>query len=376
MKESKCKCVRLGDYIVELDNRNEDLLYGEDSVRGVSNTKLIQKTKANLSGRNLTPFHVVSKDEFVFNRRTTRNGERLGLGYNDSDETLIFTEDYVHFKVKDANILHPCYLYLLFKRDEFDRYVRYNSWGSATEFFNWEDMQRVQIPLPSIEEQQKVVNAWKALREIKEQNEAIAAPLMQVCQSYIQELKHKYQSVEIGPFMERITERNTDNLIKEVRGMSTEKEFRIPNSRVDFDKLSNYKVIKKNEFVFVPTTDTWRCLAICLSREEVPFVVSPIYEAFRIDTKIIEPEYLHLFCKRKELDRYARFHSWGSARENFTYEDMQRVRIPLPPIDVQQSIVNLYNCANEAKKIAEEADKKSREICPALIQYVINNNNK
>ena len=51
---------------------------------------------------------------------------------------------------------------------------------------------------------------------------------------------------------------------------------------------------------------------------------------------------------------------------------MQRVRIPLPPLEVQRAIVNIYNCANEAKKIAEEADRKSREVCPALIQHVIN----
>ena len=53
-------------------------------------------------------------------------------------------------------------------------------------------------------------------------------------------------------------------------------------------------------------------------------------------------------------------------------DDMCRVRIPLPPPDVQRAIVNIYNCANEAKKIAEEADRKSREVCPALIQHVIN----
>lgn len=372
MRQSKCKWVRLGDYIEELDNRNDDLIYGEESVRGVSNTKLIQKTKANLTGRNLSPFHVVSREEFVFNRRTTRNGERLGLGYNDTDEVFIFTEDYVHFKVKDENKLYPCYLYLLFKRDEFDRYVRYNSWGSATEFFNWEDMQRVQIPLPSIEEQRKVVNVWKALREIKEQNEAIYTPTMQVCQSYIQELKHKYESVEIGQFITRIDKKNTDNSIKEVKSVSVTKEFNDTNAKVDKNNLSSYKIVEPKQISFVQTTGNEKCLCAAINNFDYPVVVTSVNEVFETDNKVLSPDFLHMWFRRKELDRYARFHSWGSARETFTWNDMCRVRIPLPPLSVQQAIVNLYNCANEAKKIAEEADRKSREICPALIQYVIN----
>ena len=55
----------------------------------------------------------------------------------------------------------------------------------------------------------------------------------------------------------------------------------------------------------------------------------------------------------------------------FEFDEMCRVKIPLPPIEVQQAIVNIYKCANEAKRIAEEADRLSREVCPALLQHVI-----
>ena len=82
-------------------------------------------------------------------------------------------------------------------------------------------------------------------------------------------------------------------------------------------------------------------------------------------------EFLYLWFCRPEFDRYARFNSWGSAREAFSFEEMKRTVVPIPPIDVQRAIVNIYNCAIEAKKIAEEADQKSREVCPALIQHVI-----
>lgn len=374
---NKCKWVRLGDYIEELDNRNENLSYGEESVRGVSNTKKIQPTKANMSGRDFSKFHVVGPEEFVFNRRTTRNGERLGLGFNDGLSTYIFTEDYVHFKVNDPNVLLPKFLYLLFMRDEFDRYVRYNSWGSATEFFNWEDMCRVQIPLPSISDQRKVINAWQSLREVKEQNDAIAAPLMQVCQSYMQELKYKYPAVEIGEFIEECNERNVEEkyTLDDVRGLAVSKGMIETKANMDGVSLKSYKIVHPNEIAYVPDTSRrGDKISLGLNTSDKECLVSSISCVFKIvkDEELL-PNFLYLLFCRSEFDRYARFNSWGSAREAFSFEDMKRVRIPLPPLSVQQAIVNIYNCANEAKCIAEEADRMSREVCLALIQHVINN---
>ena len=115
---------RLGDLIERVERTNADGRYGVEDVRGVSNTKLIQKTKANMDGRDFTPFTILNPKEFVFNRRTTRNGERLGLGFNQDKRPYIFTEDYVAFRVKDENALLPDYLYISFLRAEFDRYVR------------------------------------------------------------------------------------------------------------------------------------------------------------------------------------------------------------------------------------------------------------
>ena len=122
---------RLGDLIKRVERTNADGRYGVEDVWGVSNTKLIQKTKANMEGRDFTPFTILNPKEFVFNRRTTRNGERLGLGFNQDERPYIFTEDYVAFRVKDENALLPDYLYILFLRDEFDRHVRWDFWGSA-----------------------------------------------------------------------------------------------------------------------------------------------------------------------------------------------------------------------------------------------------
>lgn len=88
--------------------------------------------------------------------------------------------------------------------------------------------------------------------------------------------------------------------------------------------------------------------------------------------KLLSPEYLYLFFCRSEFDRLARFNSWGSARETFPYQELQRVKIPLPPIEVQRSIVALYNCAEEARAIAREAREQLKKMAPAMVQRAAN----
>lgn len=372
MMQSKCKWVRLGDYIEQCDERNTLLQYKLDDVMGMTIAKDIIPTKANLKGNDLSKFKIVYPDEFVYNPRT--HGKKIGLGINVTSKPFLISWNNIAFRIINKELL-PLYLYLFICREEWDRLACFNSWGSSTEVFAWDEFCRMAIPLPSLAEQQKVVNAWKALREIKEQNEAIAAPLMQVCQSYIQELKHKYENVEIGNYIEESNERNNDDTyrLKDVCGISIEKKMIDTKANMDGVSLKPYKVFKPSEFCFVPITSrNGNKITLSMNYEEQAHIVSSSYVVFDIKKKNkLIPSFLYLMLSRSEFDRYARFNSWGSAREAFSFDDMKRVRIPLPPLSVQQAIVNIYNCANEARRIAAEADRMSREVCPALIQHVI-----
>ena len=373
MKNSSVKWVRLGDYIEQCDERNTDLRYDISDVMGMTITKEIISTKANLEGNDLSKFKIVDPGEFVFNPRT--HGKRIGLGLNNTNKAFLISWNNIAFRIAHKDKLLPNYLYLYFNRDEWDRYACFNSWGSSTEVFTWNELCRMEIPLPSVAEQQKVVNAWRAFREIKEQNEAKAAPLMQLCQSYIQELKHKYPMREIGPYIQEYDERNSDNIygLDDVRGISIEKKIIDTKANMDGVKLSPYKIFKINTFCYVTITSrNGEKITLTLNSDSKNHIVSSSYITFSVkEQENILPEFLYLWFCRPEFDRYARFNSWGSAREAFSFEDMKRCKVPLPPIEVQQAIVNVYKCANEAKQIAEEADQLSREVCPALLQHVI-----
>ena len=369
MMESKC---RIGPFIILVDERNKD---GHDyPVLGINKDKTFMPTAANMAGIDTSKYKIVRKDTFVFSGMQTGRDVCIRIGLYNEDTPALVSPAYTTFRLDTEKGIVPEFFFLNFNRDESDRYGAFISDSSVRANLDWNRFLEIEIPLPPIAEQQKVVNAWKALREIKEQNEEIAAPLMQVCQSYIQELKHKYECVEIGPYIIRFDDRNADNKIKIVKSVSVTKEFNDTNAKVDKSNLRTYKIVCPNQISFVQTTGNEKCLCAAINHFGYPIVVTSVNEVFETNQDILNPDYLHMWCRRKELDRYARFHSWGSARETFTWEDMKRVRIPLPPLSVQQAIVNIYNCANEAKKIAEKADRMSREVCPALIQHVINNN--
>ena len=371
------KFVSLDKYIELVDVRNSDGALGASSVMGVSTNKGFIETKANLTDVSLLPYKVVAPRQFAYVADTSRRGDNISLGFNDSQESYIVSTWYVVFRVVNEEELLPEYLYLWFCRSEFDRYARANSWGSAREYFWLDEMKRVRVPLPSIEEQQAIVDAWKSLQKVQEQNEALAVPLLQLCQSYIQECKHEYPMEELRKHIKEVNEKNTEEVygVDDVRGLSTSKDIIPTKANLDGVSVKSYKIFRPEQFAFVDDTSRRgdkMSLAVNMSKDT--YIVSGISTIVEIiDKDILLPQFLKLWFDRSEFDRYARFHSWGSARESFTYEDMQRVKVPLPPKDVQSAIVSLYQCALEYKAVAAGADAQARSICSALMQHAINN---
>jgi type I restriction enzyme S subunit len=269
--------------------------------------------------------------------------------------------------------LLPEYLFLLLSRSEFDRYSRFNSWGSARETFDWSEFCRTKIPLPSIEVQQELVDTYNGLKALAEENEALIEPLSKACEAFIVDCKSKYPEVELGEYIEEFDRRNSDNAIKLVKSVSVTKEFKETNAKVNKDELSGYKFVPRYHIAYVQTTKNEKCFANALNTSSDTYVVSQVDRViFSRDPKVLDIRFLHLIFRSKEFDRYAIFNSWGSARETFDYSELSRTRIPLPPIEEQCSIADLYNCLEEAKKIASEAREKLKTLCPALVQRAAN----
>ena len=363
---------RLGDFVELRNVRNSNLKYGVNYVRGVNNLKLLMPTKADLSGRDLGKFQIVYPDEFVFNHRTSRNGSKFSIAYNDTDKPVICTEDYVVFciKPKCQTILDARWLYMFFNRPEFDRYVITNSWGSSTEFYNWEDICEVELPVPDIGVQQKYVDIYNAMLKNQRCYESGLEDLKLVCDAYIEELSKDYQNVSIGQFIFQRDLRNDGSLgLSSVRGIATSKEFITTKADMEGVRLNNYKIVAPGQFAYVPDTSRrGNKISLALNTSENIYLVSSISIVFDTQKDVLLPEYLMLFFGRSEFDRYARFHSWGSARETFDWSEMCDVQIPIPDIKIQQYIVNIYTAYLLRKEINQQLKTQVKDVCPILIK--------
>ena len=365
------KC-RLGDHLELREVTNSDFEFGLDDVRGVNNLKQLMPTKADISDRDLAKFQIVHPGEFVFNHRTSRNGSKFSIAYNDGDKAVICTEDYVVFRIKEESkqTVLAEWLYMYFNRPEFDRYVITNSWGSSTEFYNWEDICAVELNLPPYPVQRKYAAIYKAMLANQQSYERGLEDLKLVCDGYIEDLRRKMLCKEIGPYLSESDLRNDIGLtVDSVRGLTTSKELIPTKADMDGVGLSNYKVVKPGQIAYVPDTSRrGGKISLGFNDTKETFLVSSISTVFGTKRKFLLPEYLMLFLTRKEFDRFARFNSWGSARETFDWCEMCNVKIPIPDIKIQKAIADIYSVYITRKRINEQLKTQIRDICPILIK--------
>ena len=161
---------RLGDYIVAVDERNSDLSI--TLSQGINNNKYFQQPRQ--VAENSKNDKIVRHGYFAYNRATTRNGDKISIAYREGEDCTV-SSAYQVFYIKDEELLNPHYLLLWFKRPTFDRYARFKSHGSAHEFFEWEEMCNVMLPVPPIEEQRHIVEQYQTVeRRIKNKERLIA----------------------------------------------------------------------------------------------------------------------------------------------------------------------------------------------------------
>lgn len=169
---------RLGDYIEAIDERNSDLSI--TLSQGISNNKCFQEPKQVAT--NSVNDKIVRTGYFAYNRATTRNGEKISIALREGDDCTV-SSAYQVFRVLDEDVLLSKYLLLWFQRPVFDRYARFKSHGSAHEFFDWEEMCEVRLPIPAIEEQREIVAQYEAITRRIALNERICANLEETAQA-------------------------------------------------------------------------------------------------------------------------------------------------------------------------------------------------
>ena len=365
----RLKKYKLGELIELCDERNSDNQYKLSDVKGISIKKEFIETKADMAGVSLLPYILVEPNSFAYVTVTSRNGEKITLAHNTSNKTYIVSSSYIVFKVNRPDIILSDYLFMFFNRPEFDRYARFNSWGSARETFSWEDFCEIDITLPPIEQQRKYVDVYLALQNNLATYQSKADELKLVCEGYIEELRRRASKsipmLRIGDYISKRVEKNSDGAITLEQGINIQKQFITPQ-RSNSDLYSR-RIVRKGDFAYCTQLNNEN-VAIAY-REEEDCVVSSVYDIFYIkDESVLFPLYLMLWFRRSEFGRYVYRLSTGTSYEFLSYEDLSDYKIPLPDITIQKEIANIYKCYIERQRIAEALKEQINNICPVLIR--------
>lgn len=363
---------KLGKLIEQCDNRNTDEEYTADDVRGISTGKEFIETKANMDGVSLTSYKIVKENGFAYVADTSRRGDKIAVAFNRNEGNILISSIYTVFYVSNPELLLSDYLFMFFNRSEFDRYSRFNSWGSARETFSWEDMCDIEIDLPLLPIQQKYVDIYNALIVNQQSYERGLEDLKLVCDAYIDDLRKKLSHRKLGSYISMCENKNDDLVygIDAVRGVSIEKKFIDTKANMEGVSLKPYEIVNPNEFAYVTVTSrNGEKISLARNNSNEVYICSSSYVVFKVnDTRELLPEYLSILFERSEFNRYSRFNSWGSARETFDWEEMCDVRIPVPDIEIQQDIVNIFEAYNARKDINEKLKAQIKDICPILIK--------
>ena len=184
---------KLGDYIQPVDVRNSDLKVSH--LLGLSIDKCFIESIANTIGTDFRPYKIVKKGQFAYGPVTSRNGEKITIALLEEPECII-SSSYAVFEITDTSKLLPEYLMLWFSRPEFDRYARYKSHGSVREIFDWDEMCRVELPVPPLNEQQKIVDTYNAITNRIQIKQKINENLEKTAQCLFEELTKDKENFE------------------------------------------------------------------------------------------------------------------------------------------------------------------------------------
>ena len=335
-------------------------------IKGVSCDGFINAKQPNA---DISLYNVYYLYDFVFNPARM---EINSIALNTKMDKAICSSLYEIFYIKDTNVVLPQYLNLFIKRSEFARMCEFIGWGSAREYCRVEDISDIDIYLPSIDIQKKYVNIYNAMVANQQSYESGLEDLKLVFEGYIDKLRKMQKQESIGQMIELVENRN-DSLkygIDDVRGVSIEKKFILTKADMSGVVLKPYYIVQPDEFAYVTVTSrNGEKISLARNNSGKNYICSSSYIVFRVSSvERLLPSYLNMYFERSEFDRYCRFNSWGSARETFDWNEMCEVKIPIPDMNTQKSIVEIYNSYLKRKEINEKLKSQLKKLCPILIK--------
>lgn len=359
------KAVPIGDIITPVSERNTDLRI--KTTLGVNLHKRFIPSIANLDTVDLSNYKIVKRGQFGCKLMSVGRDGRLPISLLSEYDEAVISPAYHVFEV-DKNVCIPEYLMVLFLKHEFERELWFKGDADVRAGVSWEYFCETKIPLPPIEKQREYVAIYSNLLKLSSNHEKSFDNLRFIIDTLTEKLAEQYGNKLLGNYIKKVDIRNKDGSVTIPKSVSVTKEFKSTGKKVNKNELHKYKIVEPGQFAYVPTTGNERRLCIALSLFDYNIVVTQVDIVFKLTTNQLMPEFVYIYLSRKEMDRYARYHSWGSVRETFDWSEMARVRIPVPPLAVQKSIVAIYHALESRKALNERLKNTVKDISPVLIK--------
>lgn len=358
---------RLGDLIEKIEERCKISDLTINDVSGINREKEFFEPSKQV-GKDTSNYKYVPVRCFATNLMHVGRDVVLPVAFNHSKTKKIVSPAYTIFRLKEAVKILDEYLFMYFNSKEKDRYFWFFTDASIRDGLSWEDFCNIEIELPPLYIQKKYVSIYKAMLENQESYEKGLEDLKIVCDSTIDRFKNTNMK-SLSEFLEERNERNSDCEIDLMKGIGLQ-GFISPNQKRSKESKKKCKIFHQNDFVYAPSS--LKNGVIWINRDYKKAICTEEYITFyNKKEEKLNSYYLLLLLKRPEFSRYIEFLSLDSVRNRFYFKDIVNIEIPIPSMEIQNSIANIYKVYNERKKINEKLKDNLKNICPILIKGAV-----
>ena len=344
----------LGNHIRLIDTRNRESI--ADRVLGINIDKFFMPSVANVIGTDLSKYKLITKGKFACNPMHVGRDERLPVALYDEEKPAIVSPAYFMFEVIDNSILNEDYLMMWFRRPEFDRICWLHTDGSVRGGITWDDICRLELPIPPIENQLEIVNSYKAITEriaLKQKiNDNLAATIQTIFLSCKQSDTFKTY-LPLNELVKTVNFRNKDNVygIDDLMGVSLTKEFiKSPANTISLD-VSNYKIVKPFQFACnLMHVGRDKKVAVGMLTDADNVIISPAFTVFEIiNNNVILPEVLVSWFSQSFFDNEVSYLASEGIRDGIKWDTFAQIPIFIPEFEIQTKIQNIYKNIQQNK---------------------------
>ena len=376
------------ELVDKIDERNTDESISE--LIGVSVDKCFIKSVANTNGTDLSKYKVIRKNDFAVSLMQVSRDSKIPVARLEEYDIAIMSPAYPIFRVKDENVILPEYLDMWFKRPEFDREAAFIAVGGVRGSMPWEEFAKMKLPVPSIEEQRKVVQAYRTVTDriaLKKQiNDNLDAAMQAIYRSYFIDFDpfkcEPTQSTKLGNIPADWNICKFSDLCELLNGRAYSQEELLYSGKYRVLRVGNFFTKSSWYYSDMELEENKYCypddLLFCWSASFGLYIWNDIktiyhYHIWKVDFSKTSPlyrEYIYLYL-RQEVEKLSK-EGHGSVMAHLTKNGVENLDIISPPMEVIEDFHNTIIPFIEYKKLFEKEIQKLIELQETYLSKLAN----